>query len=177
MLYGPRAECRALCEFCGETYEFMLDLTQIIAEQDAERQDLPDADDVWTLPGGARVRGPKPEDLTGDPKSLAARLTIEGEASADEVEAFLETAAPVLTLDLAARCPGCDKPAQLRFDLATYLTRRLAAERPFLVRETHLIASHYGWPHGEIMALPRDDRRAYAGLVEAERTRLSRRLA
>ena len=176
MLFGPQAECRVRCEFCGEIYEFTLDLPQIIADQDANRPGPPDADDAWTLPSGARVRVPKPGDLAGDPESLAARLTVEGEASTGEVGAFLETAAPVLTLDLAARCPDCGKPAQVRFDLAAYFTRRLAAERPFLVRETHLIASRYGWPHAEIMALTRDDRRAYAGLIEAERARLSRRL-
>lgn len=175
MLYGAQAECRAACESCGERYEFTLDLPQIIADQDADRPGPPDADGAWTLPGGARVRAPKHADLAGDPATLAARLTLEGEASAGQVGAFLENAAPVLTLDLAARCPECGEPAQVRFDLATYLTRRLAAEQPFLVRETHLIASRYGWSHAGIMGLTRDDRRTFAGLIEAERARLSRR--
>jgi hypothetical protein len=175
MLYGPRAECRVACESCGETYEFTLDLPQIIAKQDAERPSQPDIEGVWTLPGGTRVRAPTQTDLVGDPATLAARLTLEGEASVDAIGAFLETASPVLTIDMDARCPDCGTAAQLRFDLSNYLTRRLAAEHPFLVRETHLIASRYGWSHGEIMALTRDDRRAYAGLIEAERARLSRR--
>jgi hypothetical protein len=121
------------------------------------------------------VRAPTQTDLAGDPATLAARLTLEGEASADEVGAFLETASPVLTIDMDASCPDCGSAAQVRFDLSNYLTRRLAAEHPFLVRETHLIASRYGWSHAEIMALTRNDRRAYAGLIEAERARLSRR--
>lgn len=175
MLYGPQAECRAACESCGESYEFTLDLPQIIADQDAERPAPLDAGDAWTLPDGTRVRAPTQADLAGDPATLATRLTVEGEASAGEVGAFLETASPVLTIDMDARCPNCGTAAQVRFDLSTYLTRRLAAEHPFLVRETHLIASRYGWSHGEIMALTRDDRRAYAGLIEAERARLSRR--
>jgi hypothetical protein len=175
MLYGPQAECQAACESCGESYEFTLDLSQIIAAQDAERPAPPDAGGAWTLPDGTRVRAPTQADLAGDPAGLAARLTVEGEANAGEVGAFLETASPVLTIDMAARCPDCGTAAQVRFDLATYLTRRLAAEHPFLVRETHLIASRYGWSHDEIMALTRDDRRAYAGLIEAERARLSRR--
>jgi hypothetical protein len=175
MLYGPQAECRAACESCGESYDFTLDLAQVIADQDAERPAPPDAEGAWTLPGGARVRAPTDADLTGDPATLAARLTVEGEARAGEVSAFLETASPVLTFDLAARCPDCGAAAQVRFDLSTYLTRRLAAERPFLVRETHLIASCYRWSHSEIMALPRDDRRAYTGLIEVERARQGRR--
>lgn len=175
MLYGPQAECRAACKFCGENYEFTLDLPEIIAKQDAERPAPPDIGGAWTLPSGTRVREPTHADLADDPATLAARLTLKGEASADEVGAFLETASPVLTINMDAQCPDCQAAAQLRFDLSNYLTRRLSAEHPFLVRETHLIASRYGWSHGEIMALTRDDRRAYAGLIEAERARLSRR--
>ena len=103
---------------------------------------------------------------------LLARLVVEGEASdtGAEVTRFLERAAPVLDLELDAACPECGSAGTPRFDLATFLAARLAAERPFLVRETHWIASRYGWSHDEIMSLPREDRRAYAGLVEAERS-------
>lgn len=175
MLYGPLAECRASCQLCDENYEFNLDLAQIIASQDSERPASSDIEGVWTLPGGTRVRAPTHADLADDPATLAARLILEGEASAEEIGSFLETASPVLTIDVDAQCPNCKAAGQLRFDLSTYLTRRLNAEHPFLVRETHLIASRYGWSHSEIMALTRDDRRAYAGLIETERARLSRR--
>jgi len=175
MLYGSKAECRATCSSCSESYEFSLNLAQIIADQDADRPAPPNAEGIWTLPSGAQVRAPTQTDLSGDPATLAARLTIEGEASELEVGTFLEAASPVLTIDMAASCPDCGSDAQVRFDLSTYLTRRLVAERPFLVRETHLIASRYGWSHSEIMALPRDDRRAYAGLIESERAQLIRR--
>ena len=87
---------------------------------------------------------------------------------------FLERAAPVMSFDLDAPCPHCNAAELVRFDLARYLAVRLAAERPFLLRETHLIASRYGWSHGEIMALSRTDRRAYAGLIEAERASAQR---
>lgn len=175
MLYGPHAECRVGCGACAATYEFTLDLPQIIARQDADRPGPPDADGAWTLPGGARVRAPTQADLTVDPVSLAARLTLGGTVAAAEVETFLETAAPVLALDLAANCPECGTATTVRFDLAVYLARRLVSERPFLLRETHLIAARYGWSLAEIMDLSREDRRAFAGLIEAERARLSRR--
>ena len=35
MLYGSQAECRAACESCGESYDFTLELTLVIADQDA----------------------------------------------------------------------------------------------------------------------------------------------
>lgn len=178
MLYGPDAECRTACESCAETYEFTLNLPQMIAEQDAGIPAPPDELGVWTLASGARVRAPTQADLKNleeDPASLAQALTVEGEASAEEISTFLESASPVLSIDMSANCPSCSSAAQLRFDISTYLTRRLTAEHPFLVRETHLIAARYGWSYGEIMALTRDDRRAYAGLIEAERAQLSRR--
>lgn len=175
MLYGDRADCRVSCSSCGEDYEFDLDLREIVAAQDADRPGPPDAEGCWTLPGGARVRAPRLGDLSGDPAVLAAAVTVSGTAGPDEVSTFLERAAPILTLDLDAPCPACGTAATVRFDLADYLTRRLATERPFLIRETHLIAARYGWSHGEIMGLTRADRRAYAGLIEAERARPSRR--
>jgi hypothetical protein len=75
-----------------------------------------------------------------------------------------------MAFDVAAPCPRCRADNETRFGLAAFLAARLAAERPFLVRETHLIASRYGWGHAEIMALSRVDRRAYATLVEGERS-------
>ncbi len=177
MLYGTRADCRAVCADCGEAYEFALDLSEIIAAQDAERPGPPDREGAWALPDGRRLRAPRPADLAGGPEVLVARVMLEGDPQADPeaVGAFLERAAPVLTLDLDTACPHCGAAVPVRFDIAAYLTRRLAGERPFLIRETHLIASRYGWSHGEIMALTREDRRAFAGLIEGERARLQRR--
>ena len=88
----------------------------------------------------------------------------------DRVEAVLDEAAPLLTLDLETRCAQCKEVQVLRFDIAHYTLESLAAERPLLIRETHLIASRCGWGHDTIMALKRGDRRAYAGLILAERT-------
>jgi len=175
-LYGAKADCRARCPACGEGFEFSVDLIDVQTAQDAERPGPPDADGAWTLEDGRRVRAPRLSDLGGD-GALSDRLLVDGEPGGDgqAVEALLERAAPVLALDLATRCPHCETEGEARFDIAAYLARRLAGERPFLVRETHLIASRYGWPHDQILALNREDRRAYAGLIEAERANAQRR--
>ena len=179
-LYGDRLECRSACTECGEGFDFELSLAALLAEQDAERPPAPDADGTWPV-AGRRVRAPRLADLDAarTAAELLARLVVEGEASdtGAEVTRFLERAAPVLDLELDAACPECGSAGTPRFDLATFLAARLAAERPFLVRETHWIASRYGWSHDEIMSLPREDRRAYAGLVEAERSAHARRTA
>jgi hypothetical protein len=181
-LYDDRAECRMRCKGCGEGYEFALELSGLMVAQDGERGEAPDADGCWGLPDGRRVRAPTLADVAAadSPEALAARLIVAGDANQglDAVTDLLERAAPILSLDLDAACPHCARTETVRFDLAHYLAARLAGERPFLIRETHLIAARYGWHHAEIMALSRADRRAFAGLIEAERAagqRIARR--
>lgn len=172
-LYGDDAECQARCRGCGADYEFRLQLSQLIAAQDRERPGPPADDGSWALPDGRRVRAPRLDDIAaaGDANALVARLVVAGDATADTaaVTDFLERAAPLLSLDLDATCPHCARGETIRFDIAQYLGARLAGERPFLLREVHLLASRYGWGLAEILSLGRADRRAFAALIEAER--------
>jgi hypothetical protein len=181
-LYGPRAECQLRCGACPEPYEFTLDLDEIIAAQDSERPGPCDEEGCWTLPDGRRLRAPALADMGDDPATLMTRLIVAGDPALSPamVDDWLERAAPLLSLDLDAACPHCQHHAVVRFDLAVFLAARLAGERPFLLREVHLIAARYGWDRTEIMALSRDERRTYAGLIEGERSaglRLARRSA
>jgi hypothetical protein len=172
VLYGDRAECRARCSQCREDYEFSVKLSELMAKQETERPGPAGADGAWALPDGRRVRAPTLADMAAatDEKSMLARLVVEGDrtVNAETVTEFLERAAPVLSLNLDAGCPHCGAAETVRFDLGRYLAQRLASERPFLLREAHLIASRYGWTHREIMLLTRSDRRAYAALIESE---------
>ncbi|NND74916.1 MAG: hypothetical protein HKN44_07900 [Ilumatobacter sp.] len=169
-LYGPRADCRAACAACDDRYDFTLDLAEIVAAQDAEHPGPPDRDGAWTLRDGRRVRAPRPDDLAQGPGGLLARVTVDGDATIDPdaISRFLDVAAPIMTLDFDTRCPHCGADGSVRFDLAVYLMHRLAGEREFLWRETHLIASRYGWSRAEILALPRDDRRSFVRLIDGE---------
>lgn len=168
---GDQATCRAACAGCGKAFEFDLAVPELLAAQDTEAAACgpPDADGRWSV-AGTRVRAPTLADAAGP--DLPAAL-CEGTVAPDAlaaVGAFLEHACPLLALELDAACPHCGAAQQLAFDLPRFLVRTIANERPFLVRETHLLASRYGWSHAEIMALPRDDRRAYATLIESERS-------
>lgn len=180
-LYGDQAECRVRCGGCGERYEFTLDLAALQSAQDAARPAACDGQGGWRIDPDIRVRAPRLSDLefARTPSQLLQRLLLSGSAEGREADLleFLESAAPVLSLDLAAPCPHCGREQSVRFDLARYLAQRLHGERPFLLRETHLIASRYGWSHAEIMVLSRDDRRAYARLIESERAGALRRRA
>jgi len=169
-VYGDSADCRVSCRSCGESSEFALSLTAIAREQDEAAPPLRPHETHWRLSGGARVRPPTLADLVNTGGDGLLSLVVEGDADRSQVEDWLEKAAPVMAFDVAAPCPHCRADNETRFGLAAFLAARLAAERPFLVRETHLIASRYGWSHAEIMALSRVDRRAYATLIEGERS-------
>jgi hypothetical protein len=179
--FGGRIECRSRCRACGEAYEFGFALADMLAAQDAAARLAgltPDADGYWLLASGARMRPPTLGDLARqpDPAALLADLA-DGPVDAVIAEATLEACAPLLSGEAEARCPECDAAQTLDFDIDRYLIESLAGERPLLVRETHLIASRYGWSHDAIMVLPRRDRRAYAQLIIGERSLTQQRRA
>lgn len=169
---GDTASCRASCAACAKPFEFDLVLPDLLAAQDRDAAgcEPPGADGRWRL-ARLRVRPPTLADAARGPQAVPGVL-CDPAADADTlaaVAAFLERACPLLALDLDAACPHCGAAQCLAFDLPRFLLRTIANDRPFLVRETHLIAARYGWSHADIMALPRDDRRAYAALIESER--------
>jgi hypothetical protein len=181
--FSPRVECRSDCTACGEPFDFRFELDQLLRHQDDEATALglsPDADGYWRLDEGLAVRPPTLADLAAHPdqQELAARLVRNGDPHDERIEGALEAGAPLLTLPIATECPHCEAAQQVGFDMARHLVASIAAERAFLIRETHLVAARYGWSHESIMALPRKDRRAYAALIESERSAaLARRRA
>lgn len=164
---GETADCRARCGACNDAFEFSLNLSDVMAMQDAAATEVGMANEGGWGFGQWQVQVPLLGKVT-----LAALCDPPpvNDAETSEVEAFLERAAPLLSFDLDAVCPHCGDQQKLNFDLPRFLLTALANEAPFLIRETHLIASRYGWSHGEILALPRDQRRAFAGLIESERS-------
>lgn len=172
-LYGDRAECRVTCHACGAGYEFDLNPQSIAAQQDAAAEDVPapDADGWWSVRGGFDLRAPRLSDLAReDSEAVMDQITRGDAVDREDADAFLERAAPVLDLEIAVGCPDCGASRDVRFNLGDYLISALANERAFLIRETHLLAAQYGWSHSEILDLSRGDRRAFAGLIESERS-------
>jgi len=176
---GEQIECRSKCKVCEEELEFAFPLTDVIRQQDAKAAETDlrlDDDGAWSIAEGSngktvKLRPPTLADVAtaADPKALSQSLVVAGKLSCEKVEAVLEDAAPLLSFEMEATCPECGAHQHIGFDIARFLIDSLAGERAFLIRETHLIASRYGWSHETIMALPRSDRQAYAGLIESER--------
>lgn len=172
--FGGRVDARALCNQCGESFGFAFALAPILAEQAdkaAATGLVIDEEGWWTLRNGARLRPPTLGDLSrhSDPQTLLAAVS-EGKIPPAEAEALLDVGAPLLAIDLETRCPSCSARQDIEFEIGSYFIEAIAAERPLLIRETHLIASRYAWSRESIMALPRGDRRAYAQLIIGERS-------
>lgn len=181
--FGDQVEGTSACRNCGESFEVSFSLRGLLAGLErggAPNATGPDADGIYTLKDGRRFRLP----TTGDQQSvfglegaagtaaLLKRCVLTGdpEDNPDILTGAMAAAGPVLDVDVEAKCPDCGTSQSVRFDLQRHLLRSLAHEKRFLVREVHLIATVYGWGHGEILGLSRQERRAFAGLILAERT-------
>lgn len=173
--FGNLVQSRGECGECEADYEFGFSLSDIVQRQDAAAQESglePDVEGRWKIANGSKLRPPNLANLSANPRpnDLASALIEDGEPAAEEVERLLEAGAPLLSFDLETKCPECGASQSASFEIGRYLVESIASERPFLIRETHLLASRYGWDHSTIMALPRKDRQAYAALIESERS-------
>jgi hypothetical protein len=135
---------------------------------------------VFLLPDGRRFRLPTGEDEyavwhlpPGEAeKSLLARCIVEGDPTEETevVQAAMWEAAPLLDLELEARCPECGEVQPIHFDLQSHLLSALLSERQQLTREVHRLATTYRWSRPDILALARSQRRALVALIEADST-------
>ncbi len=93
-------------------------------------------------------------------------------AAADAPADALAAAAPIVDLELEARCPECGFVQPASFDLQTFTLTALLNDRPALIQEIHLLASVYGWALHDILALSRADRRALVSAIDRERSQM-----
>jgi hypothetical protein len=179
-LYGDRVEGAVECAACGASFQLAFTLTEIHGGlEPVAGAARPETDGTFALADGRRFRLPTAEDRIAvfgmDPAQaadvLAARCVIVGDASSDResLEDAMAQAGPVLDVDLDARCAECGADQSFRFGLSAHLLGALAAEKPCLAREIHAIATAYGWGLDEILGLPREERRRFVRLIEAEK--------
>jgi hypothetical protein len=93
-----------------------------------------------------------------DPARLPAR-------TARAVDRALAALAPSLEGLIGGQCPVCGANVSMRFDPLTYTVLELKDSFAGIYRETHALASAYGWPEETILAQPRSRRRRYAELI------------
>ena len=184
-IYGQRVQSTVDCGQCGEAFDLDFSLSDLL--QSLHSAELPEPveqfdDGSYALADGLRFRLPTAEDeyavmglAPEDAESELLRRCIQAmpedfdpEESAERVQAAMESVAPIVDLELDARCPECGNEQQVHFDLQNFLLSSLVTERGKLMTEIHSLASSYGWSLADILNLPRSQRRSLAGLIEAE---------
>lgn len=113
-------------------------------------------------------------------------LAIGGQASHDgaltqhltprarqEIEQAMQAISPQVDLTMDLKCHECQRAFQVPFDLQSFFFGELRISRELLYREVHYLAYHYHWSEDEIMAFPREKRRAYIEVLADEIERLN----
>ncbi len=170
--FGDRIESTFTCARCSQPFDLHFSLCELL-ESVAGRV-VPGA---WKALGDGRFEGPDGTSVrlpTGHDELAVAGL------APDEVEAFLrsravgseellEQIAPLLDLELVARCAECKHANTIRFDVQSYVLSAVLAARRRLLAEIHRVALAYNWSLDEILSLSRGDRRLFVELIENER--------
>ena len=184
-IYGQRVESTVDCGICGEVFDLDFSLPTLL--RSLHSAELPEPveqldDGSYVLADGLRFRLPGAEDeyavmglAPGVAESELLQRCIQDlpegvdpDESAERIQAVMESLAPIVDLELDARCPECGKDQQVHFDLQNFLLSSLCAERGKLMAEIHSLASSYGWSLTDILNLPRSQRRSLAALIEAD---------
>lgn len=173
-----RLELTAVCTAagCAQTFEFELPLqglpcadtedgtiTVQLGPQRHARLRLPCGDDL------RRWHAAQPATRTEAVRAMCESLLIEGELDdGDEsaVGAAIAARDPLVDFAVACACPVCETSAEVAIDLEGLALRRLGRVQRELLREIHVLASHYGWREAEVLALPAARRAQYRALIE-----------
>jgi hypothetical protein len=172
--WGDRIVSTITCRACGAKYDLSFELSAVqrhlasdapvwlarggvLTSADGRSLTVPDASDEIS----AVERG-----VSGAVERLAERAGAEADGIA-EAAAALESAAPIVDLELDATCPECGGGQNAHFDLQSFVLQRLLNERGVLFADVHLLATTYGWSLGEILALTRHTRRSFVEIASS----------
>ncbi len=170
----------APCEACGARFDVQVAMAE--APRTPPSSGFPVAE-VETSLGRRRFESPNGmhEEVfarrrEGDPRRVFAALCgLSREAEAEairfepadlaRIDAGLEAVSPEIADGVDVVCPECGGAGRVRIDPLAF-----AFPSPEdVLREVHLLAAAYRWSEEAILDLPVARRRAYAGLVRADR--------
>ena len=181
--YGDRIESSITCTRCAQPFDLHFSLRQLIESIDQRALAVPWkalGDGRFESPEGASVRLPTgrdeltasslaPEEMASFLRNRAALENTGAAAAGEAIDEAMEEIAPLLDLELVARCPECGHVHLIQFDIQSYTLGALLSERRRLLAEINRIAIAYAWTLDEILSLPRTDRRILVELIENER--------
>jgi hypothetical protein len=175
-LYGSKVESTVTCRDCRQKFDLNFSLADLLAHcipSSAIKGD----DGYYEASPGISFRFPNGEDelaIQGLDTNSAIDLLVERccakgvtGANSQEIQARMADMAPLLNQELTAVCPECNCVQQVQFDMQTFFLARIYQERTTLLHEIHCIASTYHWSREEILAIPRNQRKQFAALIQS----------
>jgi len=177
--WGDRIVSTLCCKACSARFDLSFTLSELQRQLHAQGQ-------RWLREKSTPEAWQAPAPPSGVQEIAAAELAYEGRtqdamqvllrqdsapavedtpALVEELAQRLENCAPILDLELDAQCAECGHAQQAHFDVQSFVLQRLLNERDLLLHDIHTLAIGYGWPLGEILALPRSTRRSFAQLL------------
>ncbi len=110
-----------------------------------------------------------PADAANARTAMLNQLLLSGPLRPEDVEPAtraLANADPLVAFSVRCACPVCGHEAERDIDLEGLALARLAALQRTLLQELHLLAAHYGWTEGEILAVAPARRARYREMIE-----------
>jgi hypothetical protein len=175
--YGDSISNSAYCAGCGNLFDFRFEISRLTSQVDASAVPLAvrTNDGAFRTERGSEFRLPTAEQelASASTVDLMARCIVSrgGGESDEEIEAAMESVAPLIDLELDAACPECGQHQSIGFNIQRYLLEALVRNRRELFRDVHRLAFAYRWSMAEILNLRRSERKTLVELVEAEMER------
>jgi hypothetical protein len=187
--FGSQVSGLAICDACDERLDLSFQVDEILAEMPVGEEPGSHSE-VVVLEADYQVscRLPTSADLVAvrHADGPAARLSLlercllsaseRGEtrtaaelppAVVAAVAQAMSDADPAADMELALTCPGCGHAWSSLFDVVGFFWSEISTWAVRTLHEVHLLASAYGWPERDILALSPRRRRAYLELVQA----------
>jgi len=166
-LFGSGVEAVASCPGCAEQVELTFEL---VHDGYTVRARPPTTADLAALEGvGSAAEGRElllgrcvVAALRGGTDVSPAELP---ESVRVELATRMAEADPQADTRLVLTCPGCGRTWDATFDIVSFLWQELDTEARRLVREVHGLASAYGWPEAEILAMSPARRSLYLEMI------------
>lgn len=188
---GDRLSCVLSCPACGSLMDLDLDVRDLLvapSSVDSARHEarlttasgtvrvgfrLPSGADLEHVvalarrdPAGAvRVVAERCVDRIEEDSTGAARPLVD--ELIDPLVAAMGERDPQAEILLDAACPECGARATAPFDTASYVLDEISRHLDALLREVHVLASHYHWSERQILRLPARRRRTYLQYIAA----------
>lgn len=184
--FGPRLAAVAACPACGEQVEFNVE------SADIRRIPPESGDDGFQLAeNGYQVdfRLPCTADLKEasvqkDPDDVRAailrRCIRKAHRHSEEIDpeqvpeqlleavvAAMEKHDPQADMRFSLACPACGHGWSVLFDIVSFFWTEIRTWAPRTLQEVHQIASAYGWPEADILAMSPLRRASYLQMVGA----------